>query len=415
MAEEKETAEVETKPTEVKVELTKEVAEKIEETHAKAMEEAKKAQKSFKFHGTEESQAKAKAATTKASNIDFVRAVARGDAETAMKYSDARAKSLGLGRYELAARNIGTKAISSGGAAGSEYLVPTVFEREIQETFDSYSEIISDADVRDVNVPGNVHALNELDTRVVVWPSDEDSTGLTSSQPTYSEPMIAFTDWIGATDITLDFLEDTEVDIMADLSRQFGEEMAKKLQARLINGDVTVSGVVTKGVINSAGLNQVLIANPTSGYAFVTFDDIENAWFSAIAIDHFQDSNQDGTWYMNPSTMYNLRKNSRAASTEKDYFSAFDQGAMTLMGRPLKFTNQMPTPTTTVSDPFILYGNLKRHLKIRRKRGITMKVNDMGTTRAGRNLNYQLGRELVVSQRIGHQVVLPEGLTVIAT
>lgn len=413
--EEKENKELETKNTEVKVVLTDEITEKIEEMFRKSFEAKEKAEKNFRLHGTENDKVEVTKAQQKAEVADFIRAVARGDREKATEYSDKRAKSLRLNEYELIDRRIATKAISSSGAAGSDYLVPTVFEAEILATFDSYDEIISDADVKSFNRPGNVFNLNELDTRVVVWASDEDSTGMTASQPTYSEPMIGLTDWLGSTTITLDFLEDTEVDIMSDLSRQFGEEMAKKIQARLINGDVTVSGVVTKGVLNTSGLNEVLIANTTGGFATVTANDIENAFFDAISVDHFQRENQNGTWYMNAVTLYNLRKNIRSSSSDRDYLSIFDPVKMTLMGRPLKLTNQFPTPTTTTSDPFVLYGNLRNHLKIRRKRGITMKVNDQGTTRDGRNLNYQLGRELVVSQRIGHQVVLAEGLTVLAT
>lgn len=400
----------------VKVELTEETQKAISEGVKTAMA-AIKPQTKFAFHGAagDEVVADEKKAVKDAN--EFFRAVARGDVAKAVEFSDQRVKTLNLDRNEMFERGIATKTINTSGTlgAGSNYLVPTVFETQILETFDSYDEIIADADVQTFNRPGNIFKLNELDTRVIVWATDEDSAGTTASQPTYSEPQIAIQDWFGSTTVTLDFLEDTEVDIMADLSRQYVEEMSKKLQARLINGDVTISGVVTKGILNTSGLNEVLIANTTGGYTTVGPNDIENAYFSAISIDHFQRENQDGTWYMNGSTLAYLRKNIRAAANYSDYVSIFDPVKMTLMGRPVKITNQMPTPTTTLSNPFIVYGKLSNHLKIRRKRGITMKVNDMGTAKDGRNLNWQLGRELVVTQRIGHQVVLAEGLTVIST
>lgn len=400
---------------EVSVVLTKELVEKIEESAVRAAEKVKEAQKSFRFHGSSESEKELDLAEQKQKATQFVRAVARGDHETAVGISDERAKTLNFGHKDFIEAGVTTKAISSAGAAGSNYLVPIVFENEIYGTFDSYSEIIRDADVRDFNKPGSSFSLNEIDTRVVVWAADEDATGMTASQPTYSEPRIGLTDWMGSTDITLDFLEDTEVDIMSDLSKQYGEQMAKKIQARFINGDVTVSGVVTKGLINTSGLNEVLIANTTGGYSTVIASDIENAYFSAIAIDSFQEANLDGKWYMHPATLQKLRANVRATTTAQDEISVFDPYKMTLLGRPVVFTNLMPTPATTTSDPFILYGNLRNHLVIRRKRGMTMKLNNMGTSRSGRNLNYQLGQELVVSQRIGHQIVLAEGLTIIST
>lgn len=415
MTDEQKKEDLKVEDTQASLTITKEVAEKMEEGFRKLEERLEEKQKAFKFHGSETLRKELIETEDKFEASKFIRAIARDDREVAAEFSTKRAASLGLSAKEIMEDNIVSKAISSAGSAGSNYLVPTVFETEILGTFDTYSEIIADADVQFYNRPGYLFSLNELDTRVVAWWTDEDATGLTASQPTFSEPQIAVTDLMASVDITQDFLEDTETDIMSNLSKQFGEEFAKKIQARLINGDVTLSGVVTKGVLNSAGLNEVLITNPSQGFAFILPTDVENMWFDAISVDHFQNENQNGTFYMNGMTMYNLRKNIRSGTAYSDYVSIFDPVAMTLLGKPVKFSNQFPTPTTTVSDPFVLYGNLKNHLKIRIKRGMTMKVNDQGTSRGGRNLNYQLGRELVVSQRIGHQVVLAEGLTVLAT
>jgi len=395
--------------TEVSVELTKEMVEKFEEYSAKVDEKIDSIKKNFAFHGSESEEGKIE--LTKAQKakeaVEFVKAVQGDNKEVATKYSDERAKALGWSERE--------KAISIGGSAGSEYLVPTVFETEILATFDSYDGIISLADVQTFNRPGHVFNMNELDTRVVAWFVDEDGTGLTGSQPTFSEPQIAIADLMGSTDITLDFMEDTEVDIMSNLSRQYAEEFAKKIEARIVDGDVTVSGVITKGIFNTAGANEILIATTTTGYSGVDANDVENAYFSAINIDHLQDTNKNGSWIMSALTLQKLRANIRAASGDNDTISVFDPAKMTLLGRPVVLTNQAPTPATTTSNPFIVYGDLRTHLKVRRKAGLTMKLNDMGTSRSGRNLNWQPGRELVVRQRIGHQVVLVEGLTRIAT
>jgi HK97 family phage major capsid protein len=110
-----------------------------------------------------------------------------------------------------------------------------------------------------------------------------------------------------------------------------------------------------------------------------------------------------------------LRSNIRSATADRDYLSVFDTAQMSMLGRPVVMTNQAPVPTVTTSAPIALYGNLNRHLKIRRKRGMTVKVNDSGTSLSGRNLNYQLGRELVFSQRIGHQLVLVDGMVHLVT
>jgi len=396
--------------SEVSIEITKELVEKFNEFETKLDEKISNAQKKFAFHGVEGDDA-AKAVLTKAQKtkgaVEFIKAVQSGNDGVARKYSNERASGLGWSDRE--------KAISNAGSAGSEFLVPTVFETEILATFDTYDELISNADVQTFNKPGYIFKMNELDTRVVAWFTDEYGLGLTASQPTFSEPQIAITDLMGSTDLTLDFMEDTEADIMSNLSRQYGEQFAQKIQARLVNGDVTISGVVTKGIFNTAGTNQVLLDNTTSGYTGVNANDFREAYFSAINIDHFQNANKNGKWYMSPLTLLAVQNTIAAASNNNERISIFDDSRMTLLGRPVVLTNQAPTPTTTVSNPFVVYGDLKQHLKIRRKAGLTMKLNDMGTSRSGLNLNWQPGRELVVRQRIGHQVVLAEGLTTIAT
>lgn len=388
------------KALEVSVKLTPEIEEAISK-QVKAIEaKLVEKQKAFKFHGGAKSEAEAAETEEKLKSLHFVNAILEGD----------RAKAIELGGGAERAKALN---ISNNGTGG--FLVPTIFETDILGKFDSYSEIIADADVQTWNKPGNIFKFNELSTRVNVFYVDENGTGLTSSTPTYTEPSLAIADLLGSTTLTLDFLEDTEVDTMGDLARQYGEGMANKLQARLINGDVTVSGVVTKGIFNVAGTNALRVTATAAGYTGILPSDLEAMYFSAISIDHFQEANKDGKFYMHPQTLAAMRKNVRNNTAVKDYISVFDPIQMTVMGRPIVMTNQAPIPTTTTSNPFVVYGNLKNHLVVRRKRGLTMKVNDSGTAADGRNLNYQNGRELVVSQRIGHQVVLAGGLTTLTT
>lgn len=386
--------------TEVSVKIDAEFSEKLEEAVQKAAEKLVEKQKAFRFHGSKTSELEAAAAQKKSDAVEFIKAVATGDKQKAF--------DLGGGMERRKALNI-----SNDGTGG--YLVPEIFETSILATFDGYSEIIADADVQTFNRPGNLFNFNELSTRVLAFYVDENSAGLTASTPTYTEPQLAIADLIGSTDLTLDFMEDTEADIMADLSAQFGEVMAQKLQARLINGDVTVNGVVTKGIFNSPSINAIYTTNTASGYTGIIPADLEAMFFSAISVDHFQTANKNGKFYMHPLVLQSLRANIRAAATTNDYLSVFEPSGASILGRPIVMTNQAPIPTTTTSNPFVVYGDLRKHLMVRRKRGITMKINDSGTSAGGRNLNYQLGRELVVSQRIGHQVVMRGGLTVLHT
>lgn len=403
-----EAAEMQDAGAETKIKIDGEFVERLEENIAKGFEKVEASMKKFSFHGSEKDNAEVKAAMSERDQLLFVKAVATGNHDVASKMSADRAKTL----------NVTTDA--NGG-----YLVPDVFETEVYATFDGYSEIIRDADVQNFNRPGNTFKLNELDARVTAFWVDENSTGLTASTPSYSEPTIATRDLIASVDWTQDFQEDNETNILQSLTQQIGEEFANKVQAYFISSTATVSGVYQPGLMTYQGtvsastvngyIRDFEIGATATGYTGIAANDLETLYYNAISIDHFQDANKDGKFYLNGLTMLNLRKNIRAATNDRDYITVFDPVNQSILGRPIVVTNQMPVPATTTSNPFVLYGNLNRHLKVRRKRGLTLKVNTMGTSASGRQLNYQLGSELVASQRIGFAIVLPEGLTRLVT
>lgn len=401
MAEEKKiTAGGAEEDTKAKFVITQEVADRIEESVKKAFSDLKESRKSFNFHGTESAKQELTKAQKQFAGAEFVKAIATNDVATAQKYHN-----------ERLTRN---KTLNVTTDANGGYLVPDVHESEIYETFDNYSEIIRDCDVKTYNRAGRVFDLNELDTRVQVYFTDENSTGTTASTPTFAAPQIAVYDILGSADMTQDFLEDQEADIMGSLSRQFGEAMAKGIQDRLINRTVTVSGVVMPGIATVAGTT-VSMGATGGGYTGVTFRDFRDMYYNAIAIDHFQDSNMDGKFYLHPFAVQAATNNAENTTVSNFFINPFAQLPTDIAGRPYVMTNQMPTPATTTSNVFAVYGNLSRHVKIRRKRGVTMKLNDSGTSLGGRNLNYQLGREIVMSQRLGHQIILRDGLVQLVT
>jgi HK97 family phage major capsid protein len=399
MANEPEAKKIETPENEVKIEITEEFAARLDESVAKQFEKYKAEMKKFSFHGGEKNKSKVEEAEDRLKSMEFIKAVATGDNQAAKAVHIERAKALNI----------------TGNETGG-YLVPQIFETDILASFDGYSEIIRDCDVKSFNKPGNIFNLNELDTRVSVFFVDENGAGITSTTPSFTAPQIAIFDMLGSTDLTQDFLEDQENDdIMGNLSKQYGEVMAQKMEERLINGDFTQSGVVTKGLFKVTGTNDVAILATASGYSGIIHKDLVAAYFSAISIAHYQDSNQNGKYYMHGLALEDVYNNLFDNSAGNFFTNPYETALMKINGRPVSITNQAPTPATTVSNPFVLYGNLNKHVKIRRKRGITMKINDQGTTAAGRNLNYQLGRELVVSQRIGFQIVEKSGLTRLVT
>lgn len=384
---------------ETKLSITAETQEKLEEMAQRAVEKAEQKRKELTFHGTEQSEKEYSQAEKRAKAAQFLHTAASGSFDELKQLNS----------------EINQKAVNVSDDSTGGFLVPDVFESEVQATFDSYNEIISDADVQNFNRPGNTFKLNELDTRMDFYFTGEDSSGVTASTPTFTEPQIAIYKVLGTADITEDFMEDNETDILSLLSSIAGEGMAKKIQPRLLNDIVTESGVTLYGVGSKGNGATTVTMSASGGYTNITADDTRRAYFQAINLDHFQDANKDGKFYMNPLVMQEILEDVAANAGGQYSYSPFAAPAERLAGRPVVLTNQAGTPTTTTSEVVALYGNLNRHLKIRRKRGMTMKVNTSGTSLGGRNLNYQEGRELVFTQRIGHQTVLRDGLVHLVT
>lgn len=385
------------KGSESKVTITKELVDLIEESTAKAIESSMKAKKELNFHGTKSAEVKSKQADKKVELNNYVKSLMihrESDEFTSAQKTIRQA-------HEDRFKAIGGDTDATGG-----YLVPTVFETDIIATFDTYDEVVSQFNIQNFNRPGRVFNLNELSTRVQVYRGvGENYAGATASTPTWTEPQIAIDNYIGTTTIKEDFLEDTEVDIMTNLRQQFGEAFNQKLQDTMINSTITVSGVVSKGIFVAGNGATTFSAITATGYTAVTPADLEKLYFQAISQDHFQNANKNGVYVMHPLVMQALRSNIRAAGTENDYISLFDGNEPSILGRPIIYTNQAPLPaTTTGTNPYVLYGRLDNVVQVRRKRGLTMKINDSGTTLDGRNLNYALGRELVLTMRIGAQL-----------
>lgn len=392
---------------EAKVTVTKELVEMVEESVAKAVEGAIKAKKELRFHGTKQAESKATKADKKVELNTYVKSL------MISKDSEEYGEAMKVIKNAHIAR---AKTITGSVDANGGFLVPTVFETPILETFDTYDEVTRLYNMVDFNRPGKVFNLNELSSRVQVYRGVGENYNGTASTPTFTEPQIAIDNYFGATTITEDFMEDTETDIMSSLRQQYGEQFNKVWQNTTINSTITVSGVVSNGFFVK-GNGATTVTGTTGSYTSLQAEDLEKLYFTAISIDSYQDSNKNnGVFVMHPLTLQALRSNIRSAGNQNDFISLFNNEVeMTILGRPVITTNQAPTPATTTSDPYVFYGDLSKHVQARRKRGLTMKINDQGTTLDGRNLNYQLGRELVLTMRVGAQITETIGMTHLIT
>lgn len=361
----------------------------LKEMFAKELENVKTYQKKFNLTNTETSKAKLKSAEAKINEIKFINAVAFGRDSEARELVADRAKAL----------NEATNA--SGG-----YLVPTTFETRVFEAVDEYSEIISNADV--VTMTTDTQNLNSVITKVTVKKTAELGV-ITASNPTFGEPVLQAEKYTGSTTMSEELLEDAEIDVLNRVAAMFGEELAYQLQNSLVNSAISGS----EGLLVVSGVQTVSMVVGGS-YTNTRYADLRTMKWQLIGTDKYKAEGMRGKFYMAPETWDSYLKNMSSNATGNFFVDPFNGTPMKADSQDVVVLNEFPTPTVTGSK-FVLYGDLRKHLVIGKRRAMRLKVNTSGTTQDGINLNNQDARELVMAARFAQVVVLPGGLVTLVT
>jgi HK97 family phage major capsid protein len=382
------------KEKEVTISLPENFSEVLEESVAKALEAKEKAQKKFKFQGSEASKKELDAVTKKAEGNLFIKHVWQGDYAQAGQLSSVQYRA---------------KALGEATAATAGVLVPELFESTIYSNFDTFSEIIGDARVVDYRGAGDVVNLNQLDAKVVVYETAEFTT-TTASTPSYSAPNIEFTKYTAEVVMSEELLEDTEADLLGNLSEQIGEKYAEKVQDRLVNR----STADQQGLLQVSGVTVVTAGNRSS-FANLTFKDLL-ALKTRIATSYNKREADMGKFYMAPGAWEAVINNTTTAGSGFSQYALnpFEGTPKRAHGNDVRVLNEIASPTVS-GTKFVVFSDLSRHLVIGRKRGMRLKVNTTGTASDGTNLNTEDARQLVMTARIGHVVVLPSGVAILVT
>lgn len=364
--------------------------QELEESLAKTFENWEKNRKKFNLSQNKTDELSLKSAEVKLNEVKFINAVYNGDKGKINEMVSDRAKALR----------------ESSDAAGG-YLVPTTFEARVFEAFDDFSEIVSNADI--VPMTSKTQKLNELVAKVQVYKTAELGQA-TASQPTFGEPVLTTEKYMGSTTMSEELIEDSEVDIITSLSRQYAEQLAYKLQDSLVNS--VVSG--SEGILVVSGVSSVALIT-TGSYANTNWDDL-----AAMQVKLFKSWNKSevktAKYYMSMDTYQTIR--TRKAAGDGNYFlmpqvPTKDMPAMA-WGSPIVVLNEFPSPTVT-SSKFVVYSDLSKHLVVGRRRPLRIKVNTQGTSADGTNLNTQDARELVMTARFAQVTVNEAGIVVLAT
>lgn len=381
-------------PVEIKVETEvvkdgQELSEQVEEAVAKYFENQAIREKRFNLTGSATDEAKAKAGKKFESTIKFLNALKEGDAVTLKNISNERAKAL----------NEGTS--NQGG-----FLVPDEFERSIVEYMDDFSEIRRNSTV--LPMATDVKRLNELTAKVAVFVEGELAT-MTYSEPTFGEPVLTARRYTGITSMSEELLMDSEIALVQNIARQFGERIAQAEQNQFVNG--TFAG--GQGLLQVGGVTNVNLGGSATLFSQITWDDLSNMQRALFAVS--KSEARTAKFYMSMPVYHSLR--TLKASGDGNYFNmpmvpTRDMPA-SAWGLGIEVLNEFPTATATATK-FVVLSDLRNHGFIGDRMGIRIDTSNSATVN---NLNMftNFAQAMRAVKRTAWTTALQNGIVTLST
>jgi HK97 family phage major capsid protein len=389
----------------VDIPLTSDLINVIDEAYKKGLENSAKFAKKANFSGKAVDAAKAEVAEKMSKTGQFFKHLSEGNKEKAIEVS----KSAWGSRY---GKTLNTSDDSA--------IVPTEFATDLIKNMESYSQLRQNAKVRTMNA--GVVKLNELDTKVTVSVPGE-NTGLTASEPTFTERTITARGYIGGTNWTYELEQDSEINVLAELREEFAEAFAREEQYFFLNSAVAGS----EGLLQVTGTNNYdLGGSTTSGsvdFTDMTAGDIENAFAALKTLGMSRAMN--AKLYLSPDILAAVSARVTASVGYQEMAKiGYENGRITrVAGLEVveigdtdgAGNNMLPQLSdTAVSTKFAFIADLSKTLVIGDRLGVEFEVINAGTFNSV-NLNETGGRMLRGIKRTGHAVTLPENIMFLRT
>lgn len=372
----------------------KELKDLVSEGAKQAAATHKKYAKKFNFGGDASDRRKADEAGAYVKTIKLFNAMLEGDNATARE----------IAKDSVNGNSARAKALTEGAASGT-YLVPEEFEARVFMSLNDYSQIRKYATVLPMN--SDVKRLNALTTKPSAHKVSE-LKGVTSSQATFSEPVLTAEKYMAAGEMSSEILEDGEVDLINMLARVYGERIAYAEQDSFINSSVSGS----EGLLTVSGVTATTLATGTS-YTFVDYDDLATLQSNVFA---YSPAEANSIQFLMGFGTYNTLRTAKT-SGDGNYFvmpaAPTAETPATAWGRPIIVVPQI-ADTTATSTKFVVATDLAQHFVIGDRTGLTVKVAEEGTVNSV-NLLQQDARALIIRKRTAQVCVLPAGIATLAT
>ena len=264
------------------------------------------------------------------------------------------------------------------------FLAPEQFEAMLQKELVEISPVRSASRVTPTTA-GRVVWPKRTGTITARWVGETEER--TATQPTYGQAAIDVHEMAAFIDVSNWLLEDSAIDLAAELASDFAEEFGRLEGVGFLNGDGIKKPV---GLMNDTGIESVLNGHATN----LSADALINLMYALPAF--YRNS---GAFLLNGNSIATIRK---LKDGQGNYLwqDAFTAGAPnTLLGRPVVEAVDMPN---IAADAFpIVYGDFARGHRIVDRVGLSV-LRDPYTVATEGLVRFH-GR-----RRVGAGVVRPE-------
>lgn len=312
--------------------------------------------------------------------------------------------------------NVSLKALSEGVNADGGFQVPEEFAAEVNRVVEDFGIVRKLS--RKIPMISDTMNVPRLSASVQVTFPGENTAG-SESQPTWENVQLLAKTAVGLTVSSNELLADANIDVVNLLVELFGEALASQEDLQGLRG----TGSPFTGILNEAGVAEVVMANGNLLFADVEPDDLRDI---ATQIKPWALS---GAGYVMHRTVWGEIQKKKAS--DGTYFIsvatpvlggvAGPQGVNaglsvgTIWGYPVWLSEQMPATSdgSQTSKTFLIFGNLT-HLYFGDRQIITMAISDAATV--GSNNTFEQNQSaLRMTERYALAVGLPAALARLKT
>lgn len=276
---------------------------------------------------------------------------------------DAHAAFTNYLRHGLAGMQpLEVKAMRLGDDANAGYLASPEFLTEIDKTITEWSPIRPLATVRNTG-KSEVITPKRTGRPTAQWVEEMEDTAETGMS--YGQSKYPVKELAGFVDVSLQMLEDADIDIAAEIASEVAEELGRA------EGEAFVTGTGIgrpMGFMSDTGLNYVAGGSATT----VTADGLVSLYHGVKA-----GYRGNGTWVMNPDTLAVIRKLKTAGSGEYIHTmqSLSESPSGLILGRPVVEAVDMPAIAGGAFP--IVFGDFKQGYRVFDRIGLSILRDDL--------------------------------------